>query len=66
VNSLYGVYERSPEGFQDRYFALLAAGGTKHHSEVLAPFGLDARDPAFWQIGLGLIERMIIELEQMG
>ncbi len=66
VNSLYGVYERSPEGFQDRYFALLAAGGTKHHSEVLAPFGLDARDPAFWQIGLGLIERMIMELEQMG
>lgn len=65
VNSLYGVYERSPEGFQDRYFALLAAGGTKHHSEVLAPFGLDARDPAFWQIGLGLIERMIVELESM-
>jgi oligoendopeptidase F len=66
VNSLYGVYERSADGFQDRYFALLAAGGTRHHSEVLAPFGLDARDPAFWQIGLGLIERMIIELEQMG
>ncbi len=66
VNSLYGVYERSAEGFQDRYFAMLAAGGTKHHSEVLAPFGLDARDPAFWQIGLGLIERMIIELEEMG
>ncbi len=66
VNSLYGVYERSAGGFQDRYFALLSAGGTKHHSEVLAPFGLDARDPGFWQIGLGLIERMIVELEEMG
>jgi oligoendopeptidase F len=66
VNSLYGVYERSAEGFQDRYFALLSAGGTKHHGELLAPFGLDARDPAFWQIGLGLIERMIVELEGMG
>jgi oligoendopeptidase F len=66
VNSLYGVYERSADGFQDRYFALLSAGGTRHHSELLAPFGLDARDPAFWQIGLGLIERMIIELEDMG
>jgi oligoendopeptidase F len=66
VNSLYGVYERSADGFQDRYFALLGAGGTKHHSEVLAPFGLDARDPEFWQIGLGLIERMIVELEGMG
>jgi oligoendopeptidase F len=66
VNSLYGVYERSSAGFEDRYFALLSAGGTKHHAELLAPFGLDARDPGFWQIGLGLIESMIIELEQMG
>jgi oligoendopeptidase F len=66
VNSLYGVYERSAEGFQDRYFAMLSAGGTRHHSELLAPFGLDASDPEFWQIGLGLIERMIVELESMG
>ena len=42
-----------------------SAGGTKHLSELLAPFGLDARDPAFWQIGLGVIENMIIELEQL-
>lgn len=65
VNSLYGVYQNAPEGFQDRYFALLSAGGTKHHAELLAPFGLDARDPAFWQIGLTMIEGMIIELEGM-
>jgi oligoendopeptidase F len=65
VNSLYGVYETAADGFQERYFALLSAGGTKHHSEVLAPFGLDARDPAFWQIGLGVIEGMIAELEGM-
>ena len=36
---------------------MLSAGGTKHHSELLAPFGLDARDPAFWQGGLSVIER---------
>jgi oligoendopeptidase F len=66
VNSLYGVYENSREGFAERYLAMLAAGGTKHHSELLAPFGLDARDPGFWQIGLSLIERMIGELEAMG
>ena len=65
VNSLYGVYEGSREGFAERYLAMLAAGGTKHHSELLAPFGLNARDPAFWQIGLSLIERMIGELEGM-
>ncbi len=65
VNSLYGVYERSNEGFVERYFALLSAGGTKPYSELLAPFGLNARDPAFWQIGLSLIERLIGELEAM-
>jgi len=65
VNSLYGVYEKASDGFVERYFAMLSAGGTKHHSELLAPFGLDARDPAFWQIGLGVIENMIIELEQL-
>jgi oligoendopeptidase F len=65
VNSLYGVYEGAREGFAERYLAMLAAGGTKHHSELLAPFGLNARDPAFWQIGLSLIERMIVELEGM-
>jgi oligoendopeptidase F len=66
VNSLYGVYENARQGFAERYLAMLAAGGAKHHSELLAPFGLDASDPAFWQIGLSLIERMIGELEAMG
>lgn len=65
VNSLYGVYQNSAAGFQERYFALLSAGGTKHHSELLKPFGLDARDPAFWQIGLKMIEGLIAELEGM-
>ncbi|HEY6600395.1 MAG TPA: M3 family oligoendopeptidase [Xanthobacteraceae bacterium] len=65
VNSLYAVYEKAAEGFAERYLEMLAAGGTKHHSELLAPFGLDARDPAFWQGGIGVIERMIEELEQL-
>ena len=65
VNSLYAVYEKSHEGFAERYLAMLAAGGTKHHSELLKPFGLDAHDPSFWQGGLSVIERMIGELEEM-
>ncbi|MET0313492.1 MAG: M3 family oligoendopeptidase [Hansschlegelia sp.] len=65
VNSLYAVYEGAADGFAERYFKLLSAGGTKHHSELLAPFGLDASDPAFWQTGLGLIEQMITELETL-
>jgi oligoendopeptidase F len=65
VNSLYGAYEKNPAGFQEKYFALLSAGGTKHHKELLAPFGLDATDPGFWSIGLSVIEGLIDELEAM-
>ncbi len=65
VNSLYARYQESAEGFQDKYFTMLKAGGTMHHSELLKPFGLDATDPAFWQKGLSVISRMIDELERM-
>ena len=65
VNSLYAVYETAHEGFAARYLDMLAAGGTKHHAELLAPFGLDARDPGFWQGGLAVIERLIDELEAL-
>ncbi len=65
VNSLYGVYRKAEKGFVERYFDMLKAGGTKHHSELLAPFGLDATDPAFWNIGLSMIEELIVELEGM-
>ncbi len=66
VNSLYAVYEHAQEGFAQRYLAMLAAGGTKHYSELLAPFGLDAKDPTFWDGGLSVIAGMIDELEAMG
>jgi oligoendopeptidase F len=66
VNSLYAVYQKAHEGFAERYLAMLAAGGTKHHSELLKPFGLDAREATFWQGGLSLLERMIDELEALG
>jgi oligoendopeptidase F len=65
VNSLYAVYEEAEQGFQEKYFAMLKAGGTKHHKQLLAPFGLDASDPAFWGRGLGVIDRLIGELETM-
>jgi oligoendopeptidase F len=66
VNSLYAVYENAHHGFAERYFALLRAGGTLRHRELLAPFGLDAADPEFWSKGLGLIGRFIDELEGLG
>ena len=65
VNSLYGVFRAAPEGFAERYLALLAAGGTQHHSDLLRPFGLDAQDSNFWSIGLGVIAGLIDELESL-
>jgi oligoendopeptidase F len=66
VNSLYAVYQKSSAGFAERYLAMLSAGGTKHHAELLAPFGLDARDPKFWDGGLSVIAGLIEELEGLG
>jgi oligoendopeptidase F len=65
VNSLYAVYQNAEDGFQDKYFALLKAGGSKHYSELLKPFGLDASDPSFWDKGLSMIEGLIDELEAL-
>lgn len=66
VNSLYAVYENAAAGFAERYLAMLAAGGTRHYSDLLKPFGLDAKDPTFWDGGLSVISGMIDELETMG
>ena len=65
VNALYAVYDENPTGFQDKYFDMLKAGGSRHHKDLLAPFGLDATDPAFWDKGLSMISGMIDELEAM-
>ncbi|WP_271946498.1 M3 family oligoendopeptidase [Ruegeria faecimaris] len=65
VNALYSVYESGADGFEDKYFDMLRAGGSKHHKELLAPFGLDASDPKFWDKGLSMISGFIDELEAM-
>lgn len=66
VNALYARYQESDDGFAERYLDMLRAGGTLRHKELLAPFGLDASDPAFWQTGLGIISGFIDELEDIG
>jgi oligoendopeptidase F len=63
VNALYGVFQSGHPGFQHKYLDMLRAGGTKRHKELLAPFGLDASDPAFWRKGLDVIAGFIDELE---
>ncbi|MFK8034523.1 MAG: oligoendopeptidase F, partial [Hyphomicrobiales bacterium] len=63
VNSLYAVYQSGEAGFEEKYFDMLRAGGTKHHTELLAPFGLNAGDPEFWNKGVSVISGLIDELE---
>ena len=63
VNALYGVFREGHPGFQQKYLDMLKAGGTKRHKDLLAPFGLDASDPAFWQKGLDVVSGFIDELE---
>ncbi|WP_204259537.1 M3 family oligoendopeptidase [Lichenicola cladoniae] len=64
VNALYGVFADGHPGFQQKYVEMLRAGGTRRHKELLAPFGLNASDPAFWRKGLDVISGFIDELEQ--
>ena len=66
VNSLYALYAESHPNFAQKYLEMLAAGGTKRHRELLAPFGLNAAEPAFWSRGLSVIEGLIDELEALG
>ncbi len=63
VNSLYAVYQDAQGGFAAKYLDMLRAGGSKRHQELLAPFGLNAADPAFWNRGLGVLEGLIDELD---
>ncbi len=65
VNALYAAYADGLPDFQTKYFDMLKAGGSKHHKELLAPFGLDASDPKFWDKGLSMIAGFIDELEAM-
>lgn len=65
VNSLYSVFQDGHEGFQKKYLEMLKAGGTLRHKELLAPFGLDASDSAFWKRGLSVIEGFVDQLEEV-
>jgi oligoendopeptidase F len=65
VNSLYAAYQSGQADFQAKYLDMLKAGGVKRHKELLAPFGLDASDPAFWDKGLGVLSGFVDELEKL-
>jgi oligoendopeptidase F len=65
VNSLYATYENNLPDFQGKYIQMLQAGGTLHHTKLLAPFNLNASKANFWDQGLNLVSRFIDELEDL-
>ena len=65
VNSLYGIYQsKKIKNFEQKYLKMLQLGGTLHHREMLAPFGLNIATPEFWQSGLSVIINYIDQLEE--
>jgi len=64
VLALYGLYKRGTcKDFVSRYNAFLSAGGSKSPKELVALFGFDIDDEAFWQIGLEEVEALVQEFK---
>ena len=64
VNWPCAEYEKREGRLRGPLSGMLLAGGNKHHKELLAQLGLDVTDPGFWALGIGVVERLIDELEQ--
>jgi oligoendopeptidase F len=65
VLALYAEYERTGDGFSERYLDLLAAGGSDWPRALVGRFGLDLTDADFWQQGLDAIEELIDDAEEL-
>jgi oligoendopeptidase F len=64
TQSLYAVQGELGERFEGMYLELLRAGGSKDAVELMAPFGLDPRDPQFWRRGIaGSVQTWLDEAE---
>jgi len=66
TQSLYAQRKRLGAKFEPLYLDLLRSGSTKDVVELLAPFGLDARNEAFWNDGITVsLGALIEEAEQL-
>jgi oligoendopeptidase F len=62
---LYAQYYDQPEGFQAHFDDLLSSTGIASPAELAAQFGIDIRDPAFWQSSLDVIRADIDRFESL-
>ncbi len=65
VFSLYSQYQVEGAPFKERYFKLLAAGGSKSPADILKDAGIDLYSAAFWQGGFDEIEKLVSQLEAL-
>lgn len=63
VWALYARYQAEPQGFAEKYRAVLRAGGSDYPHNILAPMGVNLQDPDFWHEGLGLLDDFVAQTE---
>ncbi len=63
--AVYQRYRDVGAPFVDAYLDFLAAGGSQRPDELVASLGMDVNDPAFWDSGLKILDRMVSEVEQL-
>ncbi|MFQ3593838.1 MAG: M3 family oligoendopeptidase [Gemmataceae bacterium] len=65
VLALFKKYEQDGAAFVPAYLEMLAAGGSRPPHELVGSLGVDVTDPAFWELGLKLLDEMVSEAEQL-
>jgi len=65
VLSLYARYRKEGAAFQERYFNLLAAGGSRCPQELLAELEIDITQADFWQGGCDLVAENVQKAEAL-
>ena len=61
--SVYARYEAEGSAFVPAYLEMLSAGGSMSPEDLGRIVGVDLGDPGFWDGGLDIIERLLVETE---
>jgi oligoendopeptidase F len=62
--SLLARYREDPERFAPAYLDFLASGASRSPQDLLAPLGVDLRDPQTWALAFAEFDRCVVEAEE--
>lgn len=65
VMALFARFKEVGPQFVEGYLEMLSMGGAESPQEVVARAGLDLKDPELWSKGLGILEGMIEQAEEL-